>query len=440
MLNSTDANTAIQSALHFAKAHGAEQATMSLSASTGFTLSVREGDVESLEHQQDTLFGVTAYVGQQRGHASTTDVSEAEIHKAIEAAITLAKVTAPDPHSGLPEKENLAFDYTDLDLDHPWAIQPEQAIQDLQRCEKAALAVDSRLKTESMALHTASGYRVLANTQNFCGTVHSSDHSVSCSLIAEDKQGMQRDGEYSLARNAADLWTMEALAKASADRCLSRLDARSLATEKVPVLFNPQTARSLWRHFIGAISGRALYRQSSFLLDTLDKKLFPDFIQMIEQPYLQGAIGSAPFDDEGCRADPRAIVDSGVLQRYILSTYAGRRLNLPSTGNAGGVRNLTIQSRMDKLDDVVQSIDRGLLVTELMGQGVDLTNGNYSRGAAGFWIEHGKIQFPVHEMTIAGNLKAMFQDIRAVCDDVDYRGNCRTGSVLIDGLTMAGQA
>jgi PmbA protein len=365
---------------------------------------------------------------------------ESAIDDAITKALAIAKFTGQDPFAGLAPKELMAHHYPELDLYHPWDITPEQGIDLAKTCEAEALSIDSRLtNSEGAGVATHQGILAYANSHGFSGAYHASYHSMDCSLIGEQEGAMQRDGDYTVARDALELLSVTQLARQAAQRTVSRLGARSLSTGKYPVIFKAEVAKTLLGHLVQAISGGALYRRASFLVDKLGKPIFANAITIRENPHLLRGLGSTPFDHEGVLTGPRTFVEQGMLESYVLSSYSGRQLGMPTTANAGGVHNLSIQPTHDyDLDDLLQAMGSGLLVTELMGQGVNIVTGDYSRGAAGYWIENGKIAYPVEEITIASTLPEMFMGIQAVGNDIDVRGNMRTGSIWIGSMTVAG--
>lgn len=430
----------VQSILDEAKHQGASAAEAGLSQENGLSVSVRLGDVETIEHHCDQGLGVTVYFGKRKGSASTTDLSAASIKETVGAACSIARYTSEDEYSGLPEQELLATEFPDLDLNHPWDISVDGAIALAVECEDAARNYHEEISnSEGASVDTHQGVRVMGNTLGFLQGYTSTRHSLSCSVLAQRGDSMQRDYWYTVARNAPDLESAVDVGKKAAERTLRRLEARSLSTRQCPVLYCAETASGLLGSFIGAISGGNLYRKSSFLLNALDTRVFPEFVRIHEQPYLMGALGSGTYDGEGVATQTRDIVSGGILQGYVLSTYSARKLGLHSTGNAGGVHNLTIDPGKLNYQDMLKELHTGLLVTELMGQGVNMVTGDYSRGAAGFWVENGEIQYPVEEITIAGNLKDMLKNIVAVGNDVDYRGNIRTGSLLVERMSIAGE-
>lgn len=436
----TQLKNTVQSLLDEAAKQGASAAEAGLSQENGLSVSVRLGEVETIEHHCDQGLGITVYFGQRKGSASTTDLSPESIKETVSAACSIARYTSEDEYAGLPEKELLQTEFPDLDLYHPWPIRADQAIALALECEDAARSYHAEISnSEGATVNTHQGIRVMGNTLGFLQGYRSTRHSLSCSVLAQRGDSMQRDYWYTVARNAGQLEPAVEVGKKAAERTVRRLDARSLSTRQCPVLYSAEIATSLLGSLIGAISGGNLYRKSSFLLDALDTQIFPEFIHIYEQPYLLGALGSAAYDGEGVATKTRDIVSDGVLRSYVLSTYSARKLGLHSTGNAGGVHNLTITPGSSDFEALLKQLDTGLLVTELMGQGVNMVTGDYSRGAAGFWVEHGVIQYPVEEITIAGNLKAMFKQIVAVGNDVDYRGNVRTGSILVERMSIAGE-
>ncbi|MGZ8226168.1 MAG: metalloprotease PmbA, partial [Methylococcaceae bacterium] len=410
----------VQELLDEATKQGASAAEAGLSQENGLSVSVRLGDVETIEHHCDQGLGITVYFGQRKGSASTTDLSPDSIRETVSAACSIARYTSEDEYAGLPEKELLQTEFPDLDLHHPWEIKADQAIALAIECEDAARFYHEEISnSEGASVNTHQGIRVMGNTLGFLQGYASTRHSLSCSVLAQRGDSMQRDYWYTVARNASNLEAPAEVGKKAAERTVRRLGARSLSTRQCPVLYSAEIAGSLMGSLIGAISGGNLYRKSSFLLDALDTRIFPEFIHVYEQPYLKGALGSGAYDAEGVATKPRDIVSDGVLRSYVLSTYSARKLGMHSTGNAGGVHNLAITPGRHDFQAMLMQLDCGLLVTELMGQGVNMVTGDYSRGAAGFWVENGVIQYPVEEITIAGNLKEMFKNIVAVGNDVD---------------------
>ncbi len=418
---------------------GATSAEAGISVESGLSVTARLGEVETVEHHRSRGLGLTVYIGQRKGSASTSDLSAQAMRETVAAACRIARHAAEDPCTGLPEADQLATEFPDLDLYYPWAIEAEAAIDLAVACENAARAYHADISnSEGASLNTFQGLRVMGNSLGFLHGYASSRHSLSVSVIGERDQQMQRDDWWTVARDAQDLQSPEAIGRIAAERTIRRLGARSLSTRQCPVIFAADVASSLLGHFIGAIRGGNLYRKSSFLLDQLGKPVFPDFVQIHEQPHLKKALGSVPYDAEGVRTTPHHLVRDGILESYVLSTYSARKLGMTTTGNAGGVHNLIIDPGTLDQAGLLQQMGTGLLITELMGQGVNLLTGDYSRGAAGFWVENGAIQYPVEEITIAGNLKDMLKNLVAVGNDIDFRSNTRTGSILLDQMTIAG--
>ncbi len=430
----------VQHLLDEAKEQGASAAEAGLSQENGLSVSARLGEVETIEHHCGQGLGITVYFGQRKGSASTTDLSPESIKETVTAACSIARYTSEDVYAGLPEKELLATEFPDLDLNHPWSISADEAIVLAVECEDAARNFHADISnSEGATVNTHQGIHVMGNSLGFLQGYISTRHSLSCSVLAQRGDSMQRDYWYSVARNANNLEAASAIGRKAAERALRRLEGRSLSTRQCPVLYSAEIASGLLSSFISAISGGNLYRKASFLLDAIDTQVFPDFVHIYEQPHLKGALGSSAYDSEGVATKTRDIVSEGILRSYVLGTYSARKLGLQSTGNAGGVRNLTIDSGDLDFQGMLKKLDTGLLVTELMGQGVNILTGDYSRGAAGFWVENGVIQYPVEEITIAGNLKDMLKNIVAVGNDIDYRGSTRTGSILVEQMSIAGE-
>jgi PmbA protein len=423
-----------------AKRQGATSAEVDVSINWGLSVTARLGAVETLEHHKDQGVAVTVYLGTRKGLSSSSDLHAGALKETVRAACRIARYTAEDECAGLADAALMAHDYPDLDLDHPWNLSAEQAIGLAIECETAARDTDPRISnSEGATVSHLRGTAVYGNTHGFIGGYRATRHSLSCAVIGQQMNHMQRDYWYSVACDSRLLDSPQTVGRIAAERTLKRLGARRLGTCQAPVLFEAGVARSLLGHFVGAVSGGALYRKASFLLDHAGKQVFPNFVHIHEQPHLKRALGSAPFDDEGVATQPRDLVIGGVLQGYVLSSYSARRLGLKSTGNAGGVRNLIIDSGSCDLAGLMKQMDTGLLVTELIGHGINMVTGDYSRGAAGFWVEGGEIQYPVEEITIAGNLKDMFLGLQAVGNDIDKRGNIRSGSILIERMTVAGE-
>lgn len=419
---------------------GANAVEAGLSSGSGLSVTARLGDVETIEHNRDQNLGVSVYFGQKKGSASSTDLSPDSVKETVRAACSIAQYASEDQYAGLPEKSLLATEFPDLDLYHPWGINAEQAIELALECEDAARSFHPDISnSEGASVDTYQGIRVLGNSLGFLHGYSSTRHSLSCSVLGQRDSSMQRDYWYSVARSANDLESAQAVGIKAAERTIKRLQAKSLNSRQCPVVYAAEVAGSLLGSFVSAISGGNLYRKSSFLLDALGEQIFPEFIHIFEQPHLLKGLGSAAYDTEGVETKNRDLVSDGILRSYVLSCYSARKLGLQTTGNAGGVRNLTIDAGKDDFDALLKKMDTGLLVTEMMGQGVNMVTGDYSRGAAGFWVAQGQIQYPVEEITIAGNMKDMFKNIVAVGNDIDYRGNIRTGSVLIEEMAIAGE-
>ena len=428
-------------ALEEARRQGASQYEVDASLSQGLGTTVRLAEVDTIEYQRDRGLAVTVYFGKRKGSASTADLGREAVRATVEKACAIARYTAEDPYAGLVEPEYLAREIPDLDLDHPWGLAAEDAIAIARRCEQAGRAVDPRItNSEGASVSSQRHMGVYGNSLGFLAGFAGTSHSVSCSLIAQQGDQMQRDYWYTTARDPADLDRPETVGATAGRRALARLGARKLATRKAPVLYSPDMARGLYRHFIGAIRGPSQYRKASFLLNAAGEQVFPAFLQMHERPHILKALASAPFDDEGAATRDRELVQNGILQGYVLGSYSARRLGLKPTGNAGGIHNLIVDASADSPghDALLRRMGSGLLVTELMGQGVNGVTGDYSRGASGFWVEDGAIAYPVHEITIAGNLRDIYRNIVAVGSDVDPRGGIRCGSVLIGEMTIAG--
>lgn len=418
---------------------GATAAEAGLSIEAGLSVNVRMGEVETIEHNRDKGLGVTVYVGQRKGSASTTDFSRHAVSETVQAACDIARYTQPDEYAGLAAQDDLATTIPDLDLYHPWDVSAEQAIDLASESEAVARAYDKRITNSEGAYVTShTAQRFYANSLGFMADYLTSRHSNGCAVIASAGERMERDYWYSVSRLANQLEDGKRVGEKAAQRAVQRLDARHLKTQKLPVVFQAEVARGLLGSLVRAISGGSLYRKASFLLDKLDTRIFPEHIRIDERPHIKQALGSAPFDHEGVTTRAHDLVSDGVLQSYVLDSYAARRLGMQTTGNAGGVHNLFINHGDKDLDGLLKQMDRGLLITEVMGQGVNIVTGDYSRGAAGFWVENGEIQYPVEEFTIASNLARMYQQLVAVGSDVDTRSSMRTGSWLIEEMMIAG--
>src|SRR5687767_4625815 len=433
-----------QSALERARRAGASGCDCEVSEGYGLTVTVRKGKPDTIEHNRDRAMGVSVYFGERpkvrRGHASTSDFSKASLEQTVDAALAIARHTAEDDCAGLPEPELLARDTPDLDLYHPWAISTEDAVELAKRCEAAAFAVSKKIRNSEGATVSAQQTQfVSANSLGFSGGYPGSRHYLSCAVIAEEKGLMQRDDWYSAARAPEELADARALGRYAGQRTAARLGARRIATGKAPVLFEAPAAIGLIGHFVSAVNGGNLYRKTSFLLDSLGKEVFAPLVRIEERPLLPRGMASGAFDEEGVATRERAIVRDGVVEGYFLGTYAARKLGMQSTGSAGGHHNLIVESRGPDFAGMLKMMGRGLLVTELMGQGVNQVTGDYSRGVAGYWVEGGEIAFPVEEITIAGNLKDMFRGIAAIGSDVLVRSGRSCGSILVENMTIAGE-
>ena len=436
-----------QDVLRYAREKGASGAAVEISEGSGLSVGVRKGSVETIEQNKDKGMGVTVYIGEEghtrRGNASTSDFSAKALQDTVEAAYNIARFTAEDDCAGLPDVDTLEMNPLDLQLCSPWLISAEEAVELAKRCEAAAFAVDKRItNSEGAGVYAQQSHFVSANSRGFMGGYPFSRHTISVAPIAGKGSKMQRDDWYSSMRDPQQLARPEAIGRYAAERALARLNARQLDTRKCAVLFEAPLAAGLLGAFVQAVSGGALYRKSSFLLDSLGQAAFAPHIQIVEDPHVIGAVGSAPFDEEGVKTQRRDVVKDGVVQGYFLSTYSARKLGMKTTGNSGGSHNLSMTSSLTKAGDdfkaMLKKLDTGLLVTELMGQGTNYVTGDYSRGASGYWVEKGVIQYPVEEITIAGNMKDMLAQIVAIGADTLIRGTKQTGSVLIESMTVAG--
>ncbi len=423
-----------------ARRQGASASEVSVSMEQGLSTTVRQGEVETVEFNRDQGFGITLYVGQSKGSASTTGSGDEAIRETVAAALAIARHASQDEFAGLADATLMAQELPDLDLYHPWSITPEQAIEQALSCESAAFGFDARIRNaDGTSLNTHQGCRAYGNSNGFIGGYCSTRHSLSCVMIAESEGQMQRDYFYDVNRIGEALIDPQTIGRRAAERAVRRLGARPIPTCEVPVLFAPELATGLFSHFIAAISGGNLYRKASYLEDALGQTLFPEWLSLDERPHIPRALGSASYDGDGLATYAKPFVENGRLISYVLSTYSGRKLGMPSTANAGGVHNLFVSHGEEDQAALLRRMGRGLLVTELMGQGLNLVTGDYSRGAGGYWVENGEIQFPVQEVTIAGNLRDMFRQIVAIGCDIETRGNVRTGSVLIERMMVAGK-
>jgi PmbA protein len=430
---------AVERALARARELGASGAEAAISLSQGLSVGVRLGEVETIEHTRDKGLGVTVYLGKRTGSASTTDLSAAAVDDTVRAACAIARHTSEDEAAGLADPRRLAREFPDLELYHPWHPPVEDVIEMARACEEAARAVDARIvNSEGASCSTHEEFDVYGNSHGFFGAVPATRHSLSVSVIAQDDSGMQRDYWWTSSRLRGELESGLQVGREAARRTLRRLNGRKLSTRRCPVLYEAPVAASLLSHFVSAVRGGALYRQASFLMNQLGQPVFAPSVHIYEQPHLKRALGSCVYDAEGVATQPRDLVRGGVLQGYVLDSYSARKLGMETTGNAGGVHNLTLAPGTKDLPALLKEMGSGVLVTELIGFGINNVTGDYSRGAAGFWVENGEIQYPVEEITVAGNLKDMFRGIAAVGSDVDLRSSTRTGSILIESMTIAG--
>jgi len=425
--------------LEYARGQGASACEADVSERFGQTVTVRRGEVETIEYNRDKSLGVSVYLGQRRGHASTSDFSPQAMRATADAALSIAKFTANDDYAGLADAELLARDVPDLDLYHPWDLPVERAIELAQACEAGAFAVDKRItNSEGATVSLQQSHFAYGNSLGFMGGYPSSRHWISCAVIAGEGDAMQRDEWYESARDASELGAPEKIGRTAGERTIRRLGAKKIATMQVPVLFEAPIAASLLGHFTSAISGGSLYRKSSFLLDSLGTQVFAPLVEISDDPHIPKGLASSPFDEEGVATHRRNVVEGGVVQGYFLGSYSARKLGMKSTGNAGGSYNLLLKDTGENLPQLLKKMGRGLMVTEMMGQGINMVTGDYSRGAAGYWVENGAIAYPVQEITIAGNLKDMFRNIVAAGNDIVKRGSKQCGSVLIEQMTIAG--
>lgn len=423
-----------------AKQQGATSCDVEVSEGVGQNVSVRLGEIETIEYNRDKSVGVTCYVGQRKGHASSSDFSPEALRKTVSAALAIARYTAEDDAAGLADAHRLATVFPDLDLFHPWSLSVEEAIALAQQCEEAARGVDARISnSEGATVSSHIGQSVYGNSNGFIGPEATSRHSISCAVIAQQDEAMQRDYWYTVARAASDLDAAAAVGRKAGARTIARLGARRIKTGDYPVLYDPSLAAGLIGHMVAAASGGSLYRKASFLLDALGTQVFSPIVQITEDPFVLRGMGSSAFDTEGVACVKRELVTDGVLNGWFLGSYSARKLGLTSTGNAGGCHNLIVKPTAGGFDDMLKQLGTGLYVTELLGQGVNGLTGDYSRGAAGFWVENGEIVHAVEEVTIAGNLKQIFQSIVAIGADVERRGSKQVGSILVEKMTVAGE-
>ncbi len=428
----------VQFCLEDAGKQGATSAEAVINIERGLSVTARLGKIETLEHHNDRGLSITVYYDTRKGVSSTTSFELSAIKDAVTAACNIAKFTEQDNCAGLAEANRMATVVLDLGLDHPWHIAPENALEIAIECETRARDFEKITNSEGATVNTARSTSIYGNTHGFVGNYTSTRHSLSCVVVAEQNGAMQRDYWFTTSRNAGDLESAVSVGETAARRTVNRLGARKISTQTAAVIFEANMTRSLLSHFISAISGSALYRKASFLLDHLDRKVFSDAVTITEDPHIKRGLGSSAFDLEGVATQPRTLVANGVLKGYVLSSYSARKLGMQTTGNAGGVHNLTLQAGSKTLDELIKEMQRGLLVTELIGHGVNNVTGDYSRGAVGYWVESGEIQHPVEEITVAGNLKTMFQKVISIGNDVDQRGNIITPSILIDEMMVAG--
>ena len=430
---------AVSLAIEIAQKAGAT-AEVGVTKSGGLSVSTRLQEIENVEFNNDGALGISVYIGQQKGNASTSDLTPEAIKNTVEAALAIAKYTSPDDCAGLADKELMAFDAPDLDLYHAAEIDVDKAVQLALDTEKAALEHDERIvNSEGASFNAHTGVRVYGNSHGMLQSYLSSRYSLSCSVIAEHQEQLERDYEYTVARDINQLAQPNWVGEYAAQKAIARLQPQKLATQEAPVIFLNDVATGLISHLAAAISGGSLYRKASFLLDHLGKQVLPDWFEIVERPHLIGQLASTPFDSEGVRTQDMEIIRNGILQTYLLTSYSGRKLGMQSTGHAGGIHNWLVKPNSSgKLTALLRQMNRGLLVTEVMGQGVNLVTGDYSRGAAGFWVENGEIQYPVAEITIAGQLPDMLRNIVAVADDIEHRFNIQTGSILLEKMKISG--
>ena len=435
----SEVKDAVSEVLEHAKKLGATAAEAAMSSTSGLSVSTRMGEVETIEFNQDGGLGISVYVGNNKGSASTADLNPKTLRTVVEKAIDIAKFTSDDPYNGIADKELLEFAPLDLDLYHPWEVSPEQGIELCHQAEQAALNADERIvNSDGASFSSHQGLRVYGNSHGMIAGYPRTRHSISTMVIGKEGEQMQRDSAYTVARHKDDLNDAAKVGLEAATETLAKLNSQKLGTMKVPVIFRADIANSLFGHLVSAIGGGALYRKSSFLLDSLGTKVFSDCVNISERPHLLKGLASSPFDAEGLKTVDREIIQGGELQTYLLASYAARKLSMAPTGHAGGIHNWLVEQTHADLNALLKTMGTGLLVTELMGQGVNTVTGDYSRGAAGFWVESGEIQYPVSEITIAGNLKDMFKAVVGLGGDIERRGGIQTGSVLIEQMQIAG--
>lgn len=435
----SEVKDAVSEVLEHAKKLGATAAEAAMSSTSGLSVSTRMGEVETIEFNQDGGLGISVYVGNNKGSASTADLNPKTLRTVVEKAIDIAKFTSDDPFNGIADKELLEFAPQDLDLYHPWEVSPEQGVEFCHQAEQAALNADERIvNSDGASFSSHQGLRVYGNSHGMIAGYPRTRHSISTMVIGKEGEQMQRDSAYTIARHKDDLNDAAKVGLEAATETLAKLNSQKLGTMKVPVIFRADIANSLFGHLVSAIGGGALYRKSSFLLDSLGTKVFSDCVNISERPHLFKGLASSPFDAEGLKTVDREIIQGGELQTYLLASYAARKLSMAPTGHAGGIHNWLVEQTHADLKALLKTMGTGLLVTELMGQGVNTVTGDYSRGAAGFWVENGEIQYPVSEITIAGNLKDMFKAVVGLGGDIERRGGIQTGSVLIEQMQVAG--
>ncbi len=440
-MSNIDLVKAAEIAIDYAKQQGMHQAEAELHQGVGVSITARQQELETVEKHNDAQLVVSVYKDHKTGSASSADMSEAGIRSTVDAAMSIARFTGADDCLGLADAQLMATEHKDLDLYHPWHAQMNEMVDIALACEATALNADSRISnSEGASVSSYSGNAVYANSHGFLSEKKGSQHSLSCSVIGATDQGMQRDYWYDSNRNAAKLESPQAIGQRAAQRVLRRLDARQIDSTQASVMFDPMMAKSLIGHLVGAIKGGAIYKKASFMLDKVGESVLPEFVTIAENPHLLGGSGSATHDGEGVATpEYRALVDGGVLQSYVLGSYTARKLGLQSTANAGGVRNVSVSDTGHGYDELLSQMGTGLLVTELIGSGINMVTGDYSRGAAGFWVENGELQYPVEEITIAGNLNDMYRNIAAIGNDYDARGNTKCGSIVVENMTIAGR-